>query len=138
MIEGVDHVAIVVRDVDAALGYYLGPLGLPMVGREDQPETGVRVAYVQAAGVKLQLVQALRPGPIQDFLAAHGEGLHHVCFAVRDIPEALRHFAPGTEVPIRMGGGGRRVCFLPPQPTGLVVELIERDPYPGAVAGVGA
>ncbi|MDP9364240.1 MAG: VOC family protein, partial [Chloroflexota bacterium] len=94
MIEAVDHVAIAVPDIDDALRYYAGHLALPLLLREDQPEVGVRVAYLQTANVRLQLVEPTSAGPVHDFVAERGGGLHHVCFAVRDLSAALRRFSP--------------------------------------------
>ena len=124
-----DHVGIVVRDIDGALPYFVERLGLAVLEREDQPATGVRAVYLAAGATVLQLLAPLRPGPIQDHLDAHGEGLHHVCFAVPDIPAALPALAPGAEVSLAIGGRGRRACFLPERPAGLRIELIETEPF---------
>ena len=134
MIEAVDHVAIAVPDIDDALRYYAGHLALPLLLREEQPQVGVRVAYLRTANVRLQLVEPTADGPVRDFVAEWGGGLHHVCFAVRDLGAALRRLAPGATPAVRTAGDGRRVSFLPPQPTGLRVELVE----PAPPAGLGA
>ena len=85
----------------------------------------------------LQLVQPTGPGPIADFLAAQGEGLHHICLAVEDIPATLRRL-PGQEgVRVGMGGRGRRACFLAAPPNGLRIELTELAPWSGAGAVPG-
>lgn len=128
MIDGLDHVAIAVRDLEAGLPYYVERLGLALLGREELPAAGVRVAYLRAGATTLQLVQPLGAGPIADFLAERGEGLHHLCFAVADIPAALAALAPGAAVAVVPGGRGRQACFLPPQPSGLRVELTETEP----------
>lgn len=135
MIDGVDHVAVAVRDLDAGLPYYVERLGLPLLGREELPEAGVRVVYLRAGTVTLQLVQPLGAGPLADFLAEQGEGLHHVCFAVADIPRALETLATGADVRVVPGGRGRRACCLPPQPTGLRVELTETEPSRSSPSG---
>lgn len=135
----IDHVAVVVRDIDASLPRYLADFGCALVGDELLPELGVRVAYLGEMGSMLQLVQPTRPGPIADFLAVQGEGLHHVCLAVQDIPAALRRL-PGQEgVPVTMGGRGRRACFLAAPPNGLRIELTELAPYheTGVATGEG-
>ena len=62
MIDGVDHVAVAVQDLNAGLPYYVERLGLPLLGREELPETGVRVVYLRADTVTLQLVQPLGAG----------------------------------------------------------------------------
>ena len=134
MIEAVDHVAIAVPNTDDALRYYTGDLALPLLLREDQPEVGVRIAYLRTANVRLQLVEPTAAGPVHDFVAERGGGLHHVCFAVRDLSAALRRLSPEGAPAVRTGNDGRRVAFLPPQPTGLRVELVE----PGSPLAVRA
>ena len=126
--DGVDHVALAVRSVDDSLGYFVSTLGLPLVHDEELPDTGVRLAYVDAGNVLIQLVQALRPGPISEFLDERGEGLHHVCFATRDLPTVLDALGGEEPAAIMLGGRGRRTCFLPNRPSGLLIELIEHDP----------
>jgi methylmalonyl-CoA epimerase len=125
MIGNVDHVGIVVADLEAALPYYVDVLGLPLVLREEQPETGVRAAYLDAGPIRIQLVQPTRPGPLLTHLEEHGDGLHHVCFGVPDIAATLRRLAPGDDVTVAIGGGGRPVSFLPTRPSGLRIELTE-------------
>ena len=128
VIDKVDHVGVVVRSIDDALPFYLDRLRLAVVGREELPEVGVRVAYLAAGTTMLQLVEPTRPGPLLEHLDAHGDGLHHVCFAVTDIATALPLLAPGADVPFAMGGRGRRACFLPEHPPGVRIELTETEP----------
>jgi methylmalonyl-CoA/ethylmalonyl-CoA epimerase len=123
-----DHIGVVVRDIDAALPFYLERAGLAVIGREEQPDVAVRVAYLGGAGAVVQLLEPTGPGAIRDHLEAHGEGVHHLCFAVPDLEAALPVMAPGAEVAIRRGGLGRRACFLPGLHGALRVELTEVPP----------
>jgi methylmalonyl-CoA epimerase len=128
----VDHVGIVVRDIDASLAFYRGLLGFMPFGDESLPEVGVRVVYLasnQPGSTTLQLVQPTKAGPLKDFLDAEGDGLHHICLAVDDIPAALDRLAPGASVRIVIGGRGRRACFLPELREGLRIELTEIEPW---------
>ena len=124
----VDHIAVLVRDVDESLPAFLQRFGLTLLQDERLPEAGVRVAYLDAGNTLIQLVEPLGPGPLLDHLEQHGEGLHHVCFAVGDIEATIARLAPGTAVPVRIGGRGRRTAFLPPGPSGLRAELTEIEP----------
>ena len=124
----VDHIGIIVSDLTAALPFYVERLGWTVRSQEDLPEVGVRVAYLAAGATVVQLVEPTAPGRIRDDLAAEGEGLHHLCLAVTDIPAALRDLAPDADVPIVMGGGGRRACFLPGRHGGIRIELTETEP----------
>jgi methylmalonyl-CoA/ethylmalonyl-CoA epimerase len=132
---GIDHVGVLVRDLDAAIGLYVERLGMPLVGIEDLAEVGVRLAYVDAGNALIQLVQPSRSGPLVDELVSRGEGIHHLCLSVADIPTALARLAPGAKVPIVLGGRGRRACFLPDRPGGLRVELTELRPWAEREAG---
>ncbi len=128
----VDHVGIVVRDIDASLAFYQGLLGFVPFGDESLPEVGVRVVYLdsdQSGSTTLQLVQPTKSGPLQDFLDTEGDGLHHICLAVDDIPDALDRLAPGATVRIVIGGRGRRACFLPELREGVRIELTEIEPW---------
>lgn len=132
-ITGVDHVAVIVHDIDAALPYYTGQLGFSLVGDELALDGAVRLAYLDCGpgSSMIQLVSPRHPGPLAEFLASRGEGLHHICFTVEDIAATLAALAPGTDVAIGMGGRGRRTAFLPSPPNGLITELTEHLPNEG-------
>lgn len=124
----VDHVGVVVHDIDGALPFYRDRLGLPLLAAEELPQVGVRLVYLAAGPTTLQLVEPIAPGPLMDRLAERGEGLHHLCFEVPDIELALRRLAPGEDVSVTIGGRGRRACFLPGSVNGLRIELTECEP----------
>lgn len=126
-ISGIDHVALVVRDVEAALAHFTGVLGLAVLRDEVTPASGgARLVFLDAGNVALQLVSPTGPdGPMAAHLAAHGDGLHHVCLAVDDIDAAVAALAPGADVVVAVGGRGRRTAFLPGAPGGLITELAE-------------
>ncbi|MBX3069465.1 MAG: VOC family protein [Thermomicrobiales bacterium] len=122
---GIDHVGIVVRDVDASLPYYLDTLGMTFIGEGRNVTANVRLIYLDAGNMTVQLVCPYGPGPAATFLEEHGEGLNHVCFRVESIPETLALLAPGQDAPISVGGFDKRTCFLPNRPNGLIMELVE-------------
>lgn len=128
----VDHVGIVVRGIAASLPLYVETLGFRAFADEVLPEVGVRVVYLTGGppgSTTLQLIEPTRAGPLRDFLETEGDGLHHICLAVADLPEALARLAPGVDVRIVMGGRGRRACFLPERRAGLRIELTEIEPW---------
>lgn len=125
MVEGLDHVAVAVWDTDASLPYYTGQLGLSVVHDERLPEVGVRLTYLNAGGTILQLVQPLGDGPVRRFLEERGEGLHHVCFVVKEIAGTLGALEGEAEAEVFVGGQGRRSCNLLGHPNGLNIELAE-------------
>ena len=135
-ISAVDHVAIIVRDIDAALPWFTDQLGFALIGDEITPASGgARLAFLDAGNITLQLVSPTgSSGPIAEHLAEHGEGLHHICFAVDDIEQSIDVLAPGSSVPVAVGGRGRRTAFLPGRQAGLITELAETTPAETASA----
>lgn len=132
----VDHVAIVVHSVDIAMEFYTNVLGLALSHDEILTDAGVRLAYLTpdvdvpaiSPSCCVQLVEPLGSGPIADFLAARGEGLHHVCFVVADMARALTDFGDQLAQPF-LGGRGTKVCFLTQRHHGCIIEVAE-EPVP--------
>jgi methylmalonyl-CoA/ethylmalonyl-CoA epimerase len=135
MIERIDHVAIAVRAIDASLPYYRDELRLVLAHDEMLPEVGVRLAYLDAGNTMVQLVEPLADGPIATFLAEHGEGLHHICFAVADIPTMLQNLTGEPDARVFRGGRKRRCAFLLNRPNGVLTELTETRPYAAFTEG---
>ncbi|HEU0116124.1 MAG TPA: VOC family protein [Thermomicrobiales bacterium] len=124
----IDHVGILVRNADAAIRYLADTFHMPLVSDERLPVAGIRLAYVDAGPILLQIVEPAADGPLWEDLERFGEGLHHLCFAVSDLDATIAGLAPERQDAIRMGGRGRRTVFLPAQPYGLRIELTEREP----------
>lgn len=129
------HVAVVVRDAEAALRFYRDILGLPTGPLVAIPTDRVRIAFLPVGESRIELVE-----PVDDttgvarFLASRGEGFHHVCFEVPDISAALTRFGvDGIELidsAPRPGAEGP-VAFLHPRSChGVLVELIEEPGGP--------
>jgi methylmalonyl-CoA epimerase len=127
----IDHVAIAVADLDAAVEAHRRQYGVQPVWREVVESQGVEEAMIPLGGSYLQLLRPLRPDtPVGRFLAKRGEGLHHVAYAVADIEAALDHLrAAGAELvdeSPRPGGRGSRIAFVHPRSFGgTLVELVE-------------
>ena len=128
------HVAIAVRDLDAALAGYREQYNVEPISREIIDEQGVEEAMIAIGGSHLQLLEPRSPeSPVGRFVGKHGEGLHHIAFAVVDIEEALAHLeASGARLidrTPRTGGGGHRIAFVHPASlTGTLIELVEVEP----------
>ncbi len=126
----VHHVAVVVRDLDAALRFYRDSLGLDLETVLPIPSDGVRIAFLPIGEVKVELVEPTDPSTgVARFLERSGEGFHHVCFEVDDLAETLTRLAiDGIELidtAPRKGAEGP-VAFLHPRSChGVLVELIE-------------
>jgi methylmalonyl-CoA/ethylmalonyl-CoA epimerase len=126
-----DHVAIAVHDLDAAVAEYQKRYRVSPLYREIVDEQGVDEAMLPVGGSFIQLLQPLGVDtPVGRFLAANGEGLHHVAFAVASIEAALEHLASvGShlvdETP-RAGARGTQIAFVHPRDlSGTLIELVE-------------
>jgi methylmalonyl-CoA/ethylmalonyl-CoA epimerase len=126
-----DHVALAVTDLDASLADYERLFGVEPLYREVVAEQGVEEAMIAIGGSFIQLLQPLGPDtPVGRFVAARGEGMHHIALAVADIDAALAHLeAEGARLvdkEPRMGGRGARIAFVHPKAfAGTLVELVE-------------
>jgi methylmalonyl-CoA/ethylmalonyl-CoA epimerase len=126
----IHHVAVVVRDMDAALALYRDALGLEVSTVVPIPSDRVTIAFLPVGDVKIELVQPTDDTTgVARFLATRGEGFHHVCFEVDDVSaELTRLVIDGIEVidtAPRPGAEGP-VAFLHPRSChGVLVELIE-------------
>jgi methylmalonyl-CoA/ethylmalonyl-CoA epimerase len=107
LVRRLDHVAIVVRSTAEALRFYEGHLGLHVQSSEEIDAPPVRLTYIDAGNAFLQLVEPLDDtSPIAAWLEQHGEGLHHVCFGVDDVEQAVSWLSdPGSEVHLGNGRG---------------------------------
>jgi methylmalonyl-CoA epimerase len=120
-----DHVGILVRSVDEALPHYTDALGFTVLHDERVPAAGVRVAFLDAGSVMIQLVEPIGPGQVNDDFHQYGEGLHHLCYAVHDIDAAVARLAPEADVRIFPGSRDQRAAFLPRDKDRVLVELTE-------------
>jgi methylmalonyl-CoA/ethylmalonyl-CoA epimerase len=125
-----DHIGIAVSSIDDALQIYRA-LGLSESARETVASQGVVTAFLPVGDTRLELLEpAGADSPIAKFLAKRGPGIHHVCFAVDDLEDAVkdlksRGFRLVNESPVA-GADGRRVAFLHPSAGhGVLIELSE-------------
>jgi methylmalonyl-CoA/ethylmalonyl-CoA epimerase len=145
MILGLDHVAIAVPELDAAVKRFVDDLGLTLTRVEDVPSAETRTAFLPVSGpTTIELVTPLDgKGPLVAALAKRGPGLHHLCFRTDDLDgDVAKLRAKGwqftTDAP-KAGAHGTRVMFVHPRSAGGV--LIELAEYPaethGSPAGYG-
>jgi len=123
-LRGVDHVAVLVSDIDAAVADFSRKFGLGIASDESLAQPAVRLVHLDAGNVDIQLVQPRGPGKLADDLERSGPGLHHVCFGVSALDNALADLGE-PDGSVFYGGQGRRACFLAKYPGPLSVELIE-------------
>jgi methylmalonyl-CoA epimerase len=136
MLTEIDHVAIAVHDLEAAIEYYRTTFGVEPVHRERIEKDGVDEALIKVADSYIQLLTPTRDdSPVAKFLAAKGEGMHHVGYRVESCADALgRVKGEGhrviDEVP-RPGSRGTTVAFVHPKGAfGTLIELVEESSTP--------
>ena len=135
----VHHVAIVVREIEAALRVYRDLLGLDLEVVQPIPADGVTIAFLPVGESKVELVQPDDAATgVARFLESKGEGFHHVCFEVPDLAaELTRLEAEGAEMIDRAPRRGAEgpIAFLHPKGfNGVLVELIEAPGGPAWAA----
>jgi len=126
----IDHVGVAVPSIDDALHFYGDKLGLTVVESLDLPDRQLKVAFVQAANMLIELLEPTDPdSTISRFLERRGPGLHHLCFGTPDIRRHLRDLQDkGVELIDAEPRPGARgdVAFLQPSAAlGVLVELTQ-------------
>src|SRR5262245_4806711 len=127
----IDHVAIAVRDLDAAIDYYAKAFGATVAHREIVDSDGVEEALIKVADSYIQLTAATRDdSPIAKSIEKRGEGLHHVGYRVDDCKAALAQVvaAGGTAIDQEPRPGSRvtTVAFVHPKGSfGTLIELVQ-------------
>ena len=110
---GLDHLAVVVPDTEAALKTWRDTLGFPLLYSEVVNGGTVRLTHLDLGNTHLQLVEPLTPDhPLQAWLAKNGPGLHHFCLKVEDVGEAMKSSPVPTAATAHQGTQGKLAVFL--------------------------
>jgi methylmalonyl-CoA/ethylmalonyl-CoA epimerase len=130
-IKQINHVAIVVEDIEESLAFWRDTLGIEMHELRDVPAEKSKVAFLPVAGSEIELVQPTSDDSgIAKYLDKRGQGMHHVCLEVDDIDGMLEMLkAKGVrlinEQP-RTATDGKRYAFIHPESSsGVLVELYQ-------------
>jgi methylmalonyl-CoA epimerase len=127
----IDHVAIAVNDLEAAIAYYRETFGCEVEHREVVERDGVEEALLKVADSYVQLLTPTRDdSPVAKYLASKGEGLHHVGYRVDDCAAALEsvkaHGGRVIDEEPRPGSRGTTVAFVHPKGAlGTLIELVQ-------------
>ena len=127
----IDHVAIAVNDLEAAIAYYRDTFGADVEHREVVDRDGVEEALLRVADSYIQLLTPTRDdSPVAKYLASKGEGIHHVGYRVDDCAEALesvkRTGGRVIDEQPRPGSRGTTVAFVHPKGAfGTLIELVQ-------------
>ena len=135
MPERIDHVAIIVRDIEQALHFYRDTLGITPGEIREVPTEQVRIAFLPMGGPGGSEIELISPtttdSSLTKFLEKRGEGLHHICLEVADIDAALQEMqAKGAAVldkQPRIAAEGRAIFLHPKGTNGVLLELLEKQ-----------
>lgn len=129
----IHHIAIAVEDLDDALSFYRDALRAEVSERRDVPDEGVEIAFLPMGTSEIELLRPLDPeNTIGRFLEKRGEGIHHVCLAVKDIQATIERLKAGgasLATEIRSHPDGTHYAFVHPKSArGVLIELYEEPP----------
>jgi len=130
-IKAINHVAVVVEDMEKSLAFWRDALGIELRELRDVPAEKSRVAFLPLAGAEVELVMPTTDDSgIAKYLAKRGPGMHHLCLEVDDIAGMLaqlkaRNIRLINEEP-RLAADGKKYAFIDPESTGgVLVELYQ-------------
>lgn len=128
-ISHIEHIGIAVENLQEAISFYEKMYGLKCYAIEEVAEQKVKTAFFKVGQTKIELLESTDPeGPIGKFIAARGQGIHHLAFCVDNAAEAL---VQAEEAGVRLvdktprnGAEGLQIGFLHPKSTfGVLTEL---------------
>jgi methylmalonyl-CoA/ethylmalonyl-CoA epimerase len=130
-VKQINHVAVVVDDMDKALSFWRDALGMELHGLRDVPAEKSQVAFLPLPGSEVELVKPTTDDSgVAKYLAKRGPGMHHLCLEVDDIEGMISQLkAKGVrlinEEP-RIAADGKKYAFIHPESTsGVLVELYQ-------------
>jgi methylmalonyl-CoA/ethylmalonyl-CoA epimerase len=127
----INHVAVVVEDIDEALKFWRDAFGLPLQERRNNEDEKVEVAFLPIGESEIELVAPTTDDSgVAKYLAKKGSGLHHLCVEVDDIVVAIKQITDsGAELindAPKSRPDGTKYAFVHPKSTGgVLVELLE-------------
>ena len=136
-IKRIEHVAVVVRDLEASKAFWEGCLGIRLAGVDNTRKSPVRLALYPVGESMVELLAGTTPESEHARMVAEGKGgLNHICFEVENIDEALAELkekgVPLLDQVPRSGHAGSRIAFIDPGATeNCLIELAE---FPAASA----
>jgi len=129
--EKLEHIGIAVKSIETSGKVFESLLGRACYKIEEVESEGVRTAFYDLGGVKIELLEATRPdSPIAKFIEKRGEGIHHLAFEVQNVEQSLadyreKGFELINQVP-KKGADNKMIAFLHPKSTqGVLTELCQ-------------
>ncbi|MBS4173393.1 methylmalonyl-CoA epimerase [Bacillus sp. FJAT-49736] len=131
--KNVDHIGIAVRSIEEVLPFYTETLSLKCLGLEEVVSENVRVAFIDAGNIRLELLEPMNETcAIAKFLETRGQGIHHIAFGVHNIEERIQELKENgirmiQDVP-KLGAHGAKVAFMHPKSGhGVLYELCDKE-----------
>ncbi|MBI5933392.1 MAG: methylmalonyl-CoA epimerase [Chloroflexi bacterium] len=131
VIKAINHVAVVVSDMEKSLAFWRDALGISLHELRDVPAEKSQVAFLPLAGAEVELVMPTSDDSgIAKYLAKRGQGMHHLCLEVDDIEGMMAQLKAKNirlinEEP-RLAADGKKYAFIHPEATGgVLVELYQ-------------
>jgi methylmalonyl-CoA/ethylmalonyl-CoA epimerase len=127
----INHIALLVDDLDETIKFWRDALGLELTGVEDNPAELARIAFLPSGDSEIELVQpTTADSGLARYLEKRGPGMHHICLEVDDLPGMLARLkAQGVQLineEPRLGRDGRLYAFIHPRSAhGVMVELYQ-------------
>lgn len=131
MIKNINHVAVVVSDLDESRRFWEDALGLKLAKTERVAEQAVDIAFLPVGESEVELLRPFtEDSGVAKYLEKRGPGMHHICFEVTDITAVLSrlrdHEIPLIDEQPRTGSDGTQYAFVHPKGTGgVLVELYQ-------------
>ena len=125
----IDHIAVAVKDLEAAIETYQQNFDLKKVGGGEVPSLGIHNAFMQIGGANIELITpASATGPVAEFLEQRGEGMYLLSLEVEDLDVAVADLQKaGARARVAQGSTGQRLAFVSPKSThGVLLQLVER------------
>jgi len=129
MIKKINHIGIIVSDVEEGVKLFRDGMGMEFLRVENLPDWNSKIAFFQCGEVLIELVEPTAESDGMTFLKEKGGGIHHIAYEVDDIEEAhaqaKKHFAVKTETPVP-GAGDSKVFFLEEKSIlNIITEYVE-------------
>lgn len=130
MLKKIDHIAVVVKDIDKAAKAYAEMFGFQVVEKMDGPGGEFTSVMMARGDIRVELFQPLKEGSFSKFLEEKGGGLHHISFATDDIAKEMKNLKVHgrklqNEEPIQLPGA--KIAFVHPSAAeNVLIELVQR------------
>ena len=130
-IKRIDHIAILVSDMDGPLSFWRDALGLELTGLQDMPAELAEIAFLPTGGSEVELVRPTSDDSgLARYLEKRGPGMHHICLEVDDLEGMLaqlkEHGVTLINEEPKTGAGGKKYAFIHPKSAfGVMVELYQ-------------